>query len=66
VSAIGSISLPLSSSQDSMVKVASETILSASFYDRFFALVAQQLKDLRDNDLNSSAGATPSATSASR
>lgn len=60
VSAIGSISLPLSSSQDSMVKVASETILSAAFYDRFFALVAQQLKDLRENDSNGNANANAS------
>lgn len=56
VSAIGSISLPLSSSQDSMVKVASETILSASFYDRFFALVSQQLKDLRESEAATSTG----------
>lgn len=47
VSAIGSISLPLSSTQDSMVKVGSETILAATFYDRFFGLVSREVKDLR-------------------
>ncbi|RUP24501.1 MAG: DUF2242 domain-containing protein [Curvibacter sp.] len=46
VSAIGSISLPLSSTQDSMVKVGSETILASTFYDRFFGLVSREVKDL--------------------
>lgn len=45
VSAIGSISLPMSSSQDSMVKVASETILAPDFYTRFFSLTEQKLKE---------------------
>nr|WP_297524730.1 DUF2242 domain-containing protein [uncultured Roseateles sp.] len=39
VSAIGSISVPLSSSTESLVKVASETIPAGQFYDRFFALM---------------------------
>jgi hypothetical protein len=43
VSAIGSISLPLSSSDDSLVKVASETIPAGAFYDRFFALMQRQM-----------------------
>ncbi len=46
VSAIGSISVPLSSTSESLVKVASETIPAGQFYDRFFALmqrlIAQQ------------------------
>lgn len=44
VSAIGSISVPVGSSEDSLVKVASETIPAGVFYDRFFALVQQLLK----------------------
>ena len=40
VGAFGSLSLPFSSSDDSLVKVASETITAAPFYDRFFALGA--------------------------
>lgn len=48
VSAIGSISVPLTSTQDSLVKVASETIPSQEFYDRFFALLAQSLRELTD------------------
>lgn len=39
VSALGSISVPLSSSDDSLVKVASETIPAGAFYDRFFSLM---------------------------
>jgi hypothetical protein len=31
--------MPIGSSDDSMVKVASETVSSAKFYERFFALV---------------------------
>lgn len=45
VSALGSISLPLSSSDDSLVKVASETIPAGAFYDRFFALMQRQMGD---------------------
>lgn len=45
VSAIGSISVPLSSSEDSLVKVASETIPAGEFYDRFFALMAKMLRE---------------------
>ncbi|MDC8785546.1 DUF2242 domain-containing protein [Roseateles koreensis] len=39
VSALGSISVPLSASDDSLVKVASETIPAGEFYDRFFSLM---------------------------
>lgn len=45
VSAIGSISVPLSSTSESLVKVASETIPAGQFYDRFFALMQKLLKD---------------------
>jgi len=45
VSALGSISMPLSSTQDSMVKVASETIPAGEFYDRFFALMHKLLRE---------------------
>ena len=43
VGAIGSVSLPFSSSNDSMVKVGSQTISSDAFYDRFFDLVKRYL-----------------------
>ena len=39
VGVLGSVSMPIGSSDDSMVKVASETVTAAKFYDRFFALV---------------------------
>lgn len=44
VSAIGSLSIPLSPSEDSLVKVASETIPAGLFYDRFFALMLRNLE----------------------
>ena len=43
VGALGSLSLPLTASDDSMVKVASETIPAGQFYDRFFALIERYL-----------------------
>lgn len=39
VSVLGSVSMPIGSTDDSMVKVASETVTSPKFYDRYFALV---------------------------
>ncbi|MGA2551990.1 MAG: DUF2242 domain-containing protein [Burkholderiaceae bacterium] len=39
VGAVGAISLPFGASDDSMVKVASETIHADTFYDRFFELL---------------------------
>jgi hypothetical protein len=48
VSAIGSISMPLSSTQDSLVKVASETIPAGEFYDRFFALMQRLVREQRE------------------
>jgi hypothetical protein len=44
VAAIGSVSIPLTSSDDSLVKVASETIPAGRFYDRFFALMQRNLE----------------------
>ncbi len=43
VGALGSVSLPFSSSNDAMVKVGSRTISSDAFYDRFFDLVRRYL-----------------------
>ncbi len=43
VGALGSVSLPFSSSSDSMIKVGSETISTEAFYDRFFSLVQRYL-----------------------
>ncbi len=43
VGALGSLSLPFSSSDDSLVKVASTTIASEKFYARFFQLVERYL-----------------------
>ena len=43
VGALGSVSLPFSSSNDAMVKVGSKTISNDVFYDRFFDLVKRYL-----------------------
>jgi len=47
VGPFGSISVPLSSSEDSLVKVGSETIPAGQFYDRCFALVKRLLGEMR-------------------
>ena len=52
VAAIGSLSIPLSASDDSLVKVASETIPAGNFYDRFFALVQRNLAEQNDSGAN--------------
>lgn len=43
VAALGSLSIPLTASDDSLVRVASETIPAGQFYDRFFALMLRNL-----------------------
>lgn len=43
VGVIGSLSLPVGTSDESLVKVASETIPTRKFYDRFFELVESYL-----------------------
>ncbi|WP_439671690.1 DUF2242 domain-containing protein [Cupriavidus necator] len=44
LSVLGSLSLPIGSGSDSMVKIASETISAGVFYERFFNLVNHFLK----------------------
>ncbi len=39
VGTLGALSLPVSSTDDALVKVASETVTDKSFYDRFFDLL---------------------------
>lgn len=45
VNAIGSLSIPLGSSGDSLVKVGSMTIPGGEFYDRFFGLMDRFLRE---------------------
>ncbi|HEX5682626.1 MAG TPA: DUF2242 domain-containing protein [Ideonella sp.] len=45
VAAIGSLSIPFTASDDSLVKVASETIPAGPFYDRFFTLMHRYLRE---------------------
>lgn len=43
VGMLGSVSVPFTGSDDSLVRVASETIPAGQFYDRFFALIERYL-----------------------
>jgi hypothetical protein len=61
VSPIGSISLPLASSTDSLIKVGSETIPPGRFYDRFFDLVEQFLAEQKGLDESPAMPAAPDA-----
>ena len=45
VGGIGSLSLPVEGSMDSMVKIASETVTDSELYERFFDLVGEYLDD---------------------
>ena len=56
LSIIGSVSLPIRSNNDEMVKISSETIPSGKFYDRFFGLVDHYLQTVvRTDPVKSSA-----------
>ena len=48
VGPVCSVSVPFGTSSDSLVKIASETIPSGEFYDRFFALIEHQLAQIED------------------
>jgi hypothetical protein len=43
LSVLGSLSLPIRSNSDSMVKISSETVPAGKFYERFFSLVGHYL-----------------------
>lgn len=45
VGVIGSLSLPFTAGDDSMVKIGSETVQDATFYERFFVLVERYLPE---------------------
>lgn len=47
VSALGSISLPVGGSEDSLVKIGVMTVRDAAFYQRFHALIARLLPAVR-------------------
>ena len=50
VGGLGSVSLPLSSGSESMIKVGSETIAADRFYESFFELIKRYLIDDRDSE----------------
>ncbi|WP_042297273.1 DUF2242 domain-containing protein, partial [Paraburkholderia bannensis] len=50
LSILGSVSLPIRSNSDEMVKVSSETIQSGAFYTRFFELVGKYLNTVAKSE----------------
>lgn len=48
VSALGSFSLPLGSSDEALVRIGGETIASEVFYERFFELIQHYLSSVPD------------------
>jgi hypothetical protein len=52
VGPFGSLSVPFSAGDDSLVKVASETIPAGSFYQRFFDLLEHHLAELDEGQLD--------------
>ena len=61
VSALGTISLPIGQSADSLVKVSEETINDKEFYRRFFAAVDTILDDLKAGKAALEPAAEPAA-----
>ncbi|MGA0609628.1 DUF2242 domain-containing protein [Caldimonas sp. KR1-144] len=59
VGALGSLSVPLTASDESMVKVGSETISSSAFYERFFVLVERFLSDADPEAVEAPAPSAP-------
>lgn len=56
VGAVGSLSLPFAASDDSLVRIGSETIASQEFYDRLFQLIERFLLDEDEEDSQQSGG----------
>ena len=50
VGPVGTISVPFGSSDEAMVRVASETVAAPSFYERFFQLMEHYLASLDDEN----------------
>lgn len=50
ISALGSISIPLGSTSDQLVKISAKTISDRDFYDRLFLLVESYLRQLNTSE----------------
>ncbi|KAF1686546.1 hypothetical protein B1992_07765 [Pseudoxanthomonas broegbernensis] len=59
VSALGSVSLPIGSSEDSLVKVASETLQDPEFYKRFYSVLERFLPEEIERPSKPAARARP-------
>lgn len=59
VGAVGSLSLPFSQSDDSLVRVGSETISAEDFYERLFVLINRFLLDEDEEEQQQQGGGRP-------
>lgn len=66
VSILGSVSMPFGTSDDSMVKVGSETIAAPRFYNGFFGLLEQYLAPMQGRAAAQAAEAAAASAAASR
>ena len=64
VSILGSVSMPFGTSDDSMVKVGSETIAAPRFYNGFFGLLEQYLAPMQGRAAAQAAEAAAAASAA--
>jgi Uncharacterized protein conserved in bacteria (DUF2242) len=65
VGAIGSLSLPFTSSDDSLVRVSSETITAGAFYEKFFVLLKRYLAADQTTDADAPSAAASGSAAAS-
>jgi hypothetical protein len=59
VGAVGSLSLPFTASDDSMVRIGSETISTQDFYERLFQLINRFLLDEDEEEKQQEGGGRP-------
>lgn len=59
VGAVGSLSLPFAASDDSLVRIGSETIAAQEFYERLFQLIDRFLLDEDEEDAQQDGGGRP-------
>lgn len=59
VGAVGSLSLPFSASDDSLVRIGSQTIDDQEFYERLFLLINRFLLDEDEEDIQQDGGGRP-------
>jgi hypothetical protein len=64
VGAIGSLSLPFTSSDDSLVRISSETITAGPFYEKFFVLLKRYLAADQSAEVAADSASAPTSAAA--